>query len=257
MSTPAIHIDDRGEGLPIVFVHGFTTTSRFWEQQLPALEGRYRVVRLDLPGHGRSPAPADGDYTVEGFAEVLDAVFRERDLDGAVLFGLSMGGSIAIRFAARDPGRLRGLALVGATACGFGPDVQEEEVLASIERLGVEAASQAVIHRSFGTAANAALVEWAAQEVTQTPRHVAEQAVRSLNRFDGRGLLGAIAMPAWVVCGTEDVITPPSESRYLAQHLPDATLDWIESAGHFPMLEQPARFNACMAAFLQRVEAAR
>jgi pimeloyl-ACP methyl ester carboxylesterase len=161
-----------------------------------------------------------------------------------------MGGTIAQRFALRNPGRLRALCLVGATPHGLGPDVQADQVASAIGRLGVERASQAVIDRSFWPGADPQLLDFARAEVAQTPDFVALQAIASLNAADSREDLGRIQLPTLVVCGTEDRITPPAQSHALAQGIAGARLVLIERAGHFPMLEQPQAFNAALRDFL-------
>jgi hypothetical protein len=82
-----------GQGFPLVFVHGFTTTSEFWREQAEEFSKAYRVIRINLPGHGASPAPTSRSYCLEDFVEDVARVFRELSIEKAVLIGLSMGGS--------------------------------------------------------------------------------------------------------------------------------------------------------------------
>lgn len=248
-----------GTGPALVFCHGFTTTGEFWREQIGPFSQTHRVVVPDLPGHGRSPGPDTRSYTIDAFVDDLSLVFETLRLDDAILVGLSMGGTIAQRFVLRHqhkkPHLLRALALVGATPHGLGADVDVRNVLLAIERLGVQAASQAVIERSFGSAASRDLVDFACAEVTQTPAFVARQAIASLNEADSRAELARITLPTLVVCGEEDAITPPAESRALAAGIPGAHLEMVERAAHFPMLEQPARFNAALRDFVDRMAA--
>jgi 3-oxoadipate enol-lactonase len=245
----------KGSGPALLFCHGFTTTGAFWREQVEPFSATHRVVVPDLPGHGRSASPPWRSYTIDAFADDLALVFRTLQLRDAVLVGLSMGGTVAQRFALRHPHLLRGLVLVGATPHGLGPDVQVDNVLRAIEHAGVAAASQAVIERSFGSAASRELVDFARAEVVQTPAFVARAAIESLNAADSRAQLARIHVPTLVVCGEEDAITPPAESRALAAGIPNAQLELIATAAHFPMLEQPARFNAVLRDFLRRAAA--
>ena len=239
-----------GAGAPLVFVHGFTTTAEFWREQIEAFSSRYRVVRINLPGHGVSPRPEGRDYTIPAFADDVLGVFRALEIDEAVLIGLSMGGTVAQSFTLSHPGRVRALVLVGATPHGLGEDVNVDNVMKAIDELGVVTASQNVIERSFGRAAGAGLVAFAKEEVAQTPAFVARQAIASLNASDSRGRLGEIGVPTLVVVGDEDIITPPTESAVLAEGIPDSRLEVIADAGHFPMLEQPQVFNRVLGDFL-------
>ncbi len=244
-----------GSGPTLFMCHGFTTTGAFWREQITVFSKTHRVVVLDLPGHGASPRPDGRDYTMDAFVGDLELVFRNLQLNDAVLVGLSMGGTIAQRFALRNAGLLRALVLVGATPHGLGPDVQVDNVLRAIDQLGVERASQAVIDRSFGASAPKQLLAFARDEVTQTPAFVARQAIASLNAADSRADLPRLRLPTLVVCGEEDRITPPGESRALVAGLPDAELLLIPDAGHFPMLEQPAAFNGGLRRFIDRLTA--
>ncbi|RAZ83063.1 carboxylesterase [Mesorhizobium hawassense] len=243
-----------GAGTPLVFVHGFTTTAEFWREQIGAFSSRYKVVRINLPGHGLSPRPPGRSYTIEAFADDVLEVFLRLDIRQAVLVGLSMGGTIAQSFTLAHPERVQALVLVGATPHGLGEDVNVDNVLKAIDDLGVVQASQNVIERSFGSAASQELLDFARQEVAQTPDFVAREAIASLNASDTRSRLGDIRVPTLVVVGNEDVITPPAESVILAASIPDSRLEVIEDAGHFPMLEQPRKFNEVLTAFLWACE---
>lgn len=241
-----------GAGTPLVFVHGFTTTAEFWREQVEAFSTRHQTVRINLPGHGRSPRPDHRSYTIEAFVEDVLGVYRALSIDSAVLVGLSMGGTVAQSFTLAYPERVRALVLVGATPHGLGADVNVDNVLKAIDGEGVVVASQNVIERSFGSAASPGLVEFAKNEVAQTPAFVARQAIVSLNVSDTRARLGEIRVPTLIVVGEEDIITPPSESQCLADGIPNSELYSIPWAGHFPMLERPDMFNRLLGQFLLR-----
>lgn len=245
-------VEVSGAGTPLVFVHGFTTTAEFWREQVEAFSSRHQMVRINLPGHGRSPRPEDRRYTIDAFVNDVLSVYRTLAIESAVLVGLSMGGTVAQSFALSYPERVRALVLVGATPHGLGADVNVDNVLKAIDELGVVSASQRVIERSFGSAASPELIEFARKEVAQTPAFVAREAIKSLNASDSRSRLGEIHVPTLVVVGDEDIITPPSESRALAAGIPNSELAIISEAGHFPMLERPDRFNPLLGEFLMK-----
>jgi pimeloyl-ACP methyl ester carboxylesterase len=239
-----------GTGFPLILVHGFTTTSEFWREQVEEFSASYQVIRLNLPGHGISPSPTTRSYTIDAFVEDLEGIFQHFSLSRAALVGLSMGGVVAQKFAVKNPQLLQSLVLVDTTANGLGPDVRAENVLAAIDSLGIATASQNVVAHSFGPGAPRALVEWAKREVIQTPEFVARAAIMSLTKTDTRASLSRITTPTMVIVGSEDIILPPAESRTLSDGIPNSTLIVIENAGHFPMVEQPGEFNRTLRGFL-------
>ncbi|MET4276456.1 MULTISPECIES: alpha/beta fold hydrolase [unclassified Bradyrhizobium] len=239
-----------GAGMPMVFVHGFTTTAEFWREQVEPFSTGYQMIRINLPGHGRSPRPVDRKYTIAAFVEDVLGVYRALSIESAILVGLSMGGTVAQSLTLAHPKYVRALVLVGATPHGLGADVNVDNVRKAIDELGAATASQKVIERSFGSAASTELIDFARNEVTRTPAFVARQAIASLNASDSRAKLGEICVPTLVLVGEEDVITPPRESQTLADGIPNSRLHIIPSAGHFPMLEQPDTFNRLLNEFL-------
>ncbi len=247
----SVHVE--GSGSPIVFVHGYTTTSRFWSQQIPALAARYQTVTFDLRGHGESTKQSDLHYNIPAFVEDLYQLLNYLNIGKSVLVGLSMGGTVVQQFALEHPERISGLVLVDTTAHGLGPVVQAENVLARIEAVGTEAASREVIVQSFSRATNRALVAWAETEVIKTPTHVAKEAILSLGTFDARQAIALIRIPTLIIVGAEDKITPPAESELMQQLIPDSQLAIIKGAAHFPMLEQPQAFNEQLFKFLQSI----
>ncbi|MBN9462319.1 MAG: alpha/beta hydrolase [Burkholderiales bacterium] len=252
-SDVELNVSVDGSGPPIVFVHGFTTTSNFWWHQIPDLAKRYRTVRFDLRGHGDSGKPRDIAYTIEGFGDDLRNVMDTLGIGAAAIVGLSMGGAVAMRFALDHPGRVKALGLVGTSASGFGPMVQARNVLARIAEIGIEAASEEVIVHSFDATTDEVIVEWARREVVKTPRYVAEPAIRSLDDFDVQADLPRLRMPTLVVVGENDAITPESSSRLLHNAIPDSELHVVPKAAHFPMLERPHTFNQIALQFLRRI----
>jgi pimeloyl-ACP methyl ester carboxylesterase len=239
-----------GTGFPLILVHGFTTTSEFWREQVEEFSGSYQLIRPNLPGHGISPSPTARNYGIDAFVEDLEGIFQHLSLSRAALVGLSMGGVVAQKFAVKNPQLLQSLVLVDTTANGLGQDVRVENVLAAIDNLGIATASQNVVAHSFGPSAPRTLIEWAKREVIQTPEFVARAAIASLNETDTRASLSRITTPTMVIVGSEDIILPPAESRTLSDGISNSTLIVIEKAGHFPMLEQPREFNRTVRGFL-------
>ena len=245
-----LYVENRGSGPAVVFVHGYTTTSRFWRHQASAVAADHHAVSVDLRGHGRSSKPVGATYTIAAFADDLLALLGELGIGESVLVGLSMGGAIVLRVTLEHPERVRGLVLADTTSNGVGQDVGAEHVLARIRQVGVQAAGAEIIEASFAPTASRELVDWAKQEVRVTPRHVAEEAIVSLSDFDVEARLGEIGCPTLVIVGDQDRITPPTLAEVLRAGITDARLVTVPHSAHFPMLEQPEAVNSALKHFL-------
>lgn len=108
-----LHYEDYGRGMPVVLVHGLGSSIRDWEYQIPALAGRYRVVALDVRGHGRSDKPRER-YSIATFSEDLVALIDHLGLVDVHLVGISMGGMIGFQLAVDHPELLRSLTIVNS-----------------------------------------------------------------------------------------------------------------------------------------------
>jgi 3-oxoadipate enol-lactonase len=240
-----------GEGPNIVFVHGYTTSSGFWRSQIEEFSTSYRVVAFDLRGHGSSSKSTDVPYTIEAFAQDLVGILHELRIERTILVGLSMGGPVVMKTTFEHPELVRALVLADTSAYGFGGAVHASTVVTHIKEVGVEAASVEVIEHSFDRATDEAIVEWARQEVRKVPFHVARDAILSIGDFDARDRLAEITQPTLVVAGAKDKITPVFQSEDLHRRIAGSRLALIPGSNHFPMVEQPALFNAVLREFLE------
>jgi pimeloyl-ACP methyl ester carboxylesterase len=105
------YVVTKGGQPTVILIHCWMCERSFWEAQLPALEGRYRTVRVDLPGHGEATARRDA-WTVEAYGHDIAGLLRQLDIDGVILVGHSMGGPVALKAAALAPGRVKGIVAV-------------------------------------------------------------------------------------------------------------------------------------------------
>jgi pimeloyl-ACP methyl ester carboxylesterase len=177
-------------------------------------------------------------------------------VDRAVVGGLSMGGYVALAFARRHPGRLRGLILADTRA-----EPDDEAARANRDRMIGEASQStgaAFIETMLPRLVGAATLTQRPEIVAEV-RHIAAGqvaagivgALKALrDRPDARPGLGAIGIPTLVIVGRDDVLTPPKVARDLADRIAGARLEEIDGAGHLSNLEQPAAFNVAVRAFL-------
>jgi len=223
-----------------------------WRGQLEGLGGEARVVALDVPGFGRSPARPAAKQTM---AEMADAALELADGLGFASFflgGMSMGGYVAFAAAWRFRARLEGLILVDTRAEADGPELQASRHVDADRILheGIGFYLDRQIDKLVSSPDHRAEVE---AMIRATSPHGAAAALRGMaDRSDARhDLAGLAGLPVLVIGGAEDVITPPDGMRALAAAIPDAKLA-IVPGGHMAALEHPAETNRAIAEFIHR-----
>lgn len=247
----------RGSGPVLVFLHAFPLGLFMWDAQAEALAAQHTVVRFDCRGFGASP-PGDGLLTMERIADDAAALLDHLGLSRAVVAGCSMGGYAALAFARRHPDRLRGLVLQDTRA---GADAEEArraraELAERVLREGAAAAAEAFLPRLVGETTrreNPELVERLRAAILSTsPRGIADALAGLAARADSTPFLREIRVPTLVVCGAEDVITPPSEAESIQRAVPGARLEVVPRAGHLANLERPEAYEAVLRRFLEK-----
>lgn len=255
-------VEEAGAGEPLVLLHGFTGRATNWRPFLPRLAERHRVIAIDLPGHGDSGAPAGvARYTMPRVAADLAELLTRRAAAPAHWLGYSMGGRLALYVAVRQPGVVRSLTLVSATA-GLATAAErqarraaDEALAARIERDGVAAFVDewernplfAGLARLPGEA-RAALHE---QRLNNSPVGLANS-LRGMGAGAQPSLwsrLAAVAAPTLLIAGELDAKFVALNKR-LAAAIPQATLRLIPVAGHTVHLEQPEAFLSTVTNFL-------
>jgi 3-oxoadipate enol-lactonase len=241
-----------GQGPPLVLLHSLAMAGAMWDGAVAALADRFEVVTVDLRGHGAS----EGDgrpFSVEDMAgdlaELLDALGIER----TSLLGLSMGGSVAIVFAALFGDRADRLVLADTTA-NYGPDrveSWEERARTAVERPR-EAQLDFQLERWFSPAfreRDPDAVRRMGEIFVACDSQVHAAACRALGALDANALVGEIRAPALVIVGEEDYATPPDMARALAEGIPDARLSVLPGVRHMSLIERPDLWQV-IAAFL-------
>lgn len=250
-TTPAgLYYEVSGAGEPVVFIHGFSLDRRMWEPQVRAFEGRFRVIRYDLRGHGRSIAPTE-PYT--GYGDLL-GLLDALAVEPATLVGLSAGSELAINFALVHPGRVARLVLSAPGLGGyavpplpwFGP-VFEAAGAGNAERAAALWAETPIMALRSNQDAAATVRALVMDNVSLWTYRRTEQplAPPAVNR------LGEITAPTLVIVGDEDLPHIKDVARLLAGQIAGARLVTIPGAGHIVNLDAPQRFNRAVAAFLQ------
>ena len=249
--------DDEGEGAPVVLLHGFPFDRSLWRGQIEALAGdEFRFIAPDLRGHGETtvvPDPATMEEMAEDVAALLDRLKIERAVTG----GLSMGGYVALAFYRKFRERVRALVLADTR-----PQSDTEEA-----REAREVTARRALEEGMGTIADAMLPKLLAPATFEQKPQVVERvramilgtrpegaaaALRGMAaRRDQTDLLAEISVPALVIVGAEDSITPRSDAEAMRAKITGSRMVVVEGAGHVSNLERPEEFNRALRDFLE------
>lgn len=252
----ALNVAERGQGQPLVLVHGFPLDHAMWQAQLDEFAGDFRVIAPDLRGFGASgvtPCAA----TMARFADDLAAMLDKLAIpEPVVLCGLSMGGYVAWQFALRHRERLAKLILCDTRAIADSSEAAAGRLKTAdrVLKEGSKVIAEAMLPKLFAPQTHEqqpAMVESTKQVMLRTSPEGIAAALRGMaERPDVTSRLAEIDVPALVLCGEHDAIVPPTEMRDIAAKLPRGKYVEIKDAGHMAPLEQPAAANAAIREFL-------
>ncbi len=249
-----LYYEETGHGIPVVLIHGLCLSSRMWDEQVDCLAQRFRVIRYDVRGFGRSDVPTDEPFR---HADDLRALLDHLDAPTAHVVGLSMGGRVALHHALIYPEATRTLVLVDSALDGFEWSDRWE---ASLDAIAARARSDGA------TAANRMWVEHElfapARERPFCYSKLAEIVGNDsgwvwLNASPAKGIdppararLGEVRAPALVIVGERDLDDFQSIAGILADGIPNARKVTMAGAGHMSNMEEPAEFNDLLMEFL-------
>ncbi len=236
----------RGTGRPtVLLVHGAGLDLWSWPPQVRRLADTM-VYAVDLPGHGQSGGQARA--SIQDYAQDLHDFVRHEGITAPVLVGHSMGGAIALSYALAHPHRLRGLGLIST-----GARLAVAPALLEMLRTDPRQAVRQIVAWAYGPHADPGLVSLAQERMQQVDPQVIRQDFLACDRFDVRERLDEIQVPALVLCGSQDRMTPPPLSQYLADHLPHSRYHTVDGVGHMLPLEAPQEVAQYLAHFLDEL----
>jgi pimeloyl-ACP methyl ester carboxylesterase len=241
-----------GHGPALLLLHAFPLDRRMWRETAASLADRYRVISFDFRGFGESPM-GDGPASLERWADDAAALLDTAGVPIASVAGLSMGGYVALAFAARHPARLGALVLGDTRAGADSPEGKKgrDDGIALVRSRGAAAFVDPMPGRLLSARASEELKR-RVRELggSQAPEAIAGALAAMRDRPDRTGELGAIACPALVMVGSDDALTPPAEARAMARAIPGCKLVELAGAGHLANLEAPDAFTRALGDFL-------
>lgn len=258
-----VHIEQAGQGEPVILLHGFGASTYSWRKVMPALAESFRVIAIDLNGFGYTQRPRDFEsYTREAQADLVLRVMDALGLDRAHLVGHSYGGGLTLWIASRHPERLRSIVLVDSSAPTYANDRRSRA--ATVKPL------VGLYLRSFvlrPETVRRALLHSFYDDSLVTPELVHEyyERIRVEGVVDAYyGLtapvrtppepveLEKIQVPALVVWGAEDELISVESGRRAAARLPHSEFAVMDGVGHVPMEERPEELLRIVLPFLER-----
>jgi len=231
----------------LVFIHGAGGNYTAWYPQKDHFSRDFNVVIIELPGHGA--ARGEGADKIRRYALWIKGSLDELEIEKPFLIGHSMGGAITMDLALRFPAIPRGLVLVGTGARlrvdprilnGIGEDFQKTV--------------EFICELAFSKNASQEMVRVAIEEMKKNQPDILHGDFTACDLFDIMEDIRGIKNPTLVICGDQDVLTPVTYSRYLAEKIPGAQLIIIEGAGHMIMLEKPEEFNKKLELFFRSID---
>jgi len=248
-----IHSSSAGKGpKTVILVHGWTCDETTWNSQVPELSKEYRVVTLDLPGHGRSGSPKDGKLSMELFARAVEAVRKDSKADHVVVVGHSMGTPVVIEYARLYPEHTAALVFVDglvnltpAPAGSGGPRVPNPSQMSGPDGLK---ARETMIRGMFSASTTPDMQKHILSMMLGAPESTAVGAMQAT--FDPAYWKGDVFNQP--VLGLYADHSRSGNREYMKTHFPNMDYEEIAGTGHFLMLEKPEEFNRLLIAFLDK-----
>ncbi len=262
-----IYYEDQGEGQPILLVHGWMCSSKFWQKNVPELATEFRVVTPDLRGHGNSSKVLTG-HTIKQYAHDIRELIEHLALQRVVLVGWSLGGPVVLSYYEQyiSDSRLKALGLVDTAPFPFSPADWNSHVLKSYNYDGMNAtfAQYMADPKAFATAFAARMpkekpsdadMDWVVTELMKTPIWIAEAVYSDFLMSNYAKTLPFVKVPVIVFAGNSGVFgSGITMGQAIANQLPQGTFMPFENAGHILFYEQPQKFNAALTAFIRALK---
>jgi pimeloyl-ACP methyl ester carboxylesterase len=243
-----IHYLVKGDGPPLVVVHGVAMRSHDWAPLYRTLARTHRVYALDLLGYGDSDKPKNAEYSVATQAEIVRGFMDAMELKQADVAGVSMGGWVALKFAAEHPERVRRLVLVSSGGFAFKTTLDERAF--SAQNISELRASLLLQSDRANLLPRFVLRDFL--RLSKEKAWVVRSAMRSM--LEGREVLNGkvqrVTMPVLLVWGTADRIVPFSVAAAMQKEMPQATVVPLKDCGHLAMIECRSEALPAMARFL-------
>lgn len=259
-----VHYVNYGKGdEALVLIHGWTQNIDAWRDQIPEFAKHYRVIALDLPGHGKSdkrqftkesvPKGQPGKpfvYSMDHFARAVEAVMRDAKVTRAVLAGHSMGTPVARQFYRKFPENTLGIIIVDGSLRPFGNPAMVDQLIANLRGPNYSAAIDQMFGMMFGGRLPAEIQQRIKASTANTPQYVL---VGAFEGMADSGIWGEDKINLQVLAiMAKNPFFPPNVEESFRGIAPKMEFHMWDDVGHFLMMEKPNEFNAAVIAWLNK-----
>ena len=239
-----------GEGKPaLVFVHGWSCDRSYWKGQLKIFSQQYKVIAVDLAGHGESGL-GRGTWTIAAFGSDVAAVVKKLGLQRVILIGHSMGGDVIAEAALRLKGRVGGIVMIDTyKKLGRGRTPEQVQLIVARFRTNFQDTTRAFVRSMFIPSSDPLLVEQVAADMSSAPPDVALGALESALNYSREmpHTLGELKLP--VIAINPD--NAPTDTASLKLYGVEVMI--MPGVGHFCMMENPGEFNRLLRTAIERI----
>jgi pimeloyl-ACP methyl ester carboxylesterase len=258
---PTIHVNDidlhyeiHGDGEPLLLIHGLGSSSRDWELQLDFFAQNYKLILVDVRGHGRSGKPT-GPYSIPLFAEDIKELLQALQVGPAHILGISLGGMIGFQLGISYPDMIKSLVIVNSTPELVARTLKDRlgiwQRLLIVRFLGMRKMGEVLGDRFLPDPEQAELRKIFIERWAENDKPAYTEAMKAVIGWSVTDRLGEIRCPTLVI-GADGDYFPTAEKENYVKQIPGAELLIIENSRHTLPAEKPAEFNVAVKEFLTR-----
>ncbi|HPQ33703.1 MAG TPA: alpha/beta hydrolase [Tenuifilaceae bacterium] len=250
-----VNFSDNGKGKAVVFLHGYLESIEIWSDFVETFYKKFRVVLVDLPGHGKSTVNNDS-VSMDEMANAVNEVLNHLGISKVVLVGHSMGGYVTLAFANRFPEKVKGIVLFHSHP---NPDPPQKLAsrLSDIEKVSsgfLAKIVEASIPNLYANENVKRFEEYVARSKSIALKTSAKGVVAALsgmvNRDDRNDVIEKISSPVLIIFGRKDNLIPSDAAEKIVQKHPASRVCWLENSGHMGFIEERNQATAAIASFL-------
>ena len=247
-----MHYEETGQGTPLLLIHGLGSSARDWERQVPYFSKNYRVISIDVRGHGQTDKPA-GPYGIRLFAEDTAEFMKILNIESAHVVGISMGGMIALQLATIIPERIRSLVVVNTGAELIVRSFREFLMVLQrkliVRLLGMRKMGEVLSGRLFPDPEHEELRKIFVDRWAENDPRAYRDSMQGLLGWSVTEQLSSIQCPTLIVSADHDY-TPVAIKEAIVAKMPNAKLAVIPNSRHAVPVERPEEFNQIVGEFL-------